>query len=257
MTLHPIEFVGAGPGAPDLITVRGRDLLARADVILFAGSLVPLEMLQPHTHAQQIDSAAFHLDEIIETMVHHYRLGRRVVRLHSGDPSIYGATNEQCRRLDGLGIAYNVTPGVPAFAAAAAALRTELTLPRVAQTVTLTRTATRSSEMPEGEELETLAAVAGTLVFHLSITKLAVVLRALAQHRPASTPVVVAYRVGWEDELFLHGTIDTIRPLVKQHKLTRTAMIMVGDVFATSQRADADDSALYRASHHHVFREAV
>ena len=251
----PIDFVGAGPGALDLITVRAERILRAADTILYAGSLIPEELVGQFPQAECIDSATMHLDEIMTIMISHCHAGKRVVRLHSGDPSIYGAINEQCRRLRAEGIEFVITPGVPAFAAAAAQAQMELTLPAVSQSILLTRTATRSSPMPDGEELATLAACAGTLVFHLSITKLAVVIRELRKHRSDSTPIVVAYRVSWDDQLMLYGTLADIHAQVKAHKLTRTALIMVGDVFAAETRADAKDSLLYAQQHKHLFRD--
>ena len=177
--------------------------------------------------------------------------GREVARLHSGDPSLYGAIAEQMRRLDRLGIAYDVTPGVPAYAAAAAALRQELTLPGIAQTVILTRTAVRASSMPDDEGLERLAAAGGTLAIHLSINNLARVIRALIPHRGADCPTVVAYRVSWPDERIVRGTLGTIRDKVKPLGLTRTALILVGEALAAP---DFDESRLYDPAHHHVLR---
>jgi len=191
------------------------------------------------------------LDEIVTEMAAAHEAGKDVARVHSGDPSLYGAIGEQMRRLDALGIPYDVTPGVPAFAAAAAALRTELTLPGVSQTVVLTRTATRSSPMPDGEDLATLGASGATLAVHLSVTNLTKVIRALTPHYGGDCPVVVAYRVGWPDEQFIRGTLADIRDEVKAAGITRTALILVGRVLATE---DFSDSRLYAADHHHVLR---
>jgi precorrin-4/cobalt-precorrin-4 C11-methyltransferase len=249
MTVH---FVGAGPGAPDLITVRGLAIIRRCPVVLYAGSLVPREVVaEAPEGARVIDTAPMHLDEIVAEMTAAYEAGRDVARVHSGDPSLYGAIGEQMRRLDALGIPYDVTPGVPAFAAAAAALRTELTLPGVSQTVVLTRTATRSSPMPEGEDLAALGASGATLAVHLSVTNLTKVIRALIPHYGGDCPVVVAYRVGWSDERFIRGTLADIRDTVKAAGITRTALILVGRVLATE---DFADSRLYAADHHHVLR---
>ena len=198
MTVH---FIGAGPGAPDLITVRGLRLIERCPVCLYAGSLVPVEILASvPPGALVIDTAPLTLDEIVGHLADADRRGFDVARLHSGDPSLYGAIAEQMRRLEALGIAFDVTPGVPSFAAAAAALRRELTLPEIAQTVILTRTATRSSPMPEREALERLGASRATLAIHLSINNLARVVRELMPHYGADCPAVVAYRVSWPDE---------------------------------------------------------
>ena len=178
MTVH---FIGAGPGAPDLITVRGLGLIQRAPVVLYAGSLVPREIVAAaRPDARVIDTSALTLDTIIAEIAHAHGRGDDVARVHSGDPSLYGAIAEQMRRLDALGIAYEVVPGVPAYAAAAAALKLELTLPEIAQTVILTRTAVRATDMPPGEDLATLAASRATLAIHLSINNLASVVRTLA-----------------------------------------------------------------------------
>jgi precorrin-4/cobalt-precorrin-4 C11-methyltransferase len=249
MTVH---FVGAGPGAPDLITVRGLAIIRRCPVVLYAGSLVPREVVaEAPAGARVIDTAPLHLDEILAEMAAAHEAGNDVARVHSGDPSLYGAIGEQMRRLDALGIPYDVTPGVPAFAAAAAALRTELTLPGVSQTVVLTRTATRSSPMPDGEDLATLGASGATLAVHLSVTNLTKVIRALVPHYGEDCPVVVAYRVGWPDERLIRGTLADIRASVKAAGITRTALILVGRVLATE---DFADSRLYAADHHHVLR---
>jgi precorrin-4/cobalt-precorrin-4 C11-methyltransferase len=251
MTVH---FIGAGPGAPDLITLRGLRLIERCPVCLYAGSLVPREIVAAAPPgAQIVDTAPLTLDEIIAHMVAADREGLDVARLHSGDPSLYGAIGEQMRRLDRLGIGFDVTPGVPAFAAAAAALRVELTLPEIAQTVILTRTATRSSPMPEGEALERLAATGATLAIHLSIANLALVVRALTPHYGADCPATVAYRVGWPDQKLLQGTLADIRNQVKAAGITRTALILVGRALKGELTAE---SRLYAPSHHHLMRRA-
>ena len=249
MTVH---FIGAGPGAPDLITVRGLNLIRRCPVVLYAGSLVPAEVVaEAPADARVLDTAPMHLDEIIAEMQRADAAGQDVARVHSGDPSIYGAIGEQMRRLDALGIAYDVTPGVPAFAAAAAVLKSELTLPDVSQTVILTRTATRSSAMPNGEDLATLGRSGATLAIHLSVTNFANVVRELTPLYGADCPVVVAFRVGWPDQMILKGTLADIRAQVKAEGLTRTALILVGRVLASDSFTD---SRLYAADHHHVLR---
>lgn len=247
-----VHFIGAGPGAADLITVRGQNLIREAPVMLYAGSLVPPEIvaLAP-TGARVIDTAPLTLDEIIEEIARAHASGQDVARVHSGDPALYGAIAEQMRRLDALNIPYDVTPGVPSYAAAAAALKTELTLPGVAQTVILTRTATRASAMPAGEELEMLGRSGATLAIHLSINNLARVVRDLIPHYGADCPVVVAYRVSWPDEKILQGTLADIRDQVKASGITRTALILVGRVLGDH---DFSDSRLYASSHHHVLR---
>ena len=249
MTVH---FIGAGPGAPDLITVRGMRLIERCPVCLYAGSLVPREIVAAAPPgARVIDTSSLTLDEIIAEIDAAHREGADIARVHSGDPSIYGAIAEQMRRLDRLGIPYDVTPGVPAFAAAAAALRRELTLPAIAQTVVLTRTATRASEMPDGESLDRFAATGATLAIHLSIANLARVVRELLLHYGGECPVVVAYRVSWPDELLIRGTLADIREKVKRAEITRTALILVGPAL---DGEGGTDSRLYAPDHHHLLR---
>jgi precorrin-4/cobalt-precorrin-4 C11-methyltransferase len=249
MTVH---FIGAGPGAPDLITVRGLALIRRCLVVLYAGSLVPREVVaEAPAGARVIDTAPMTLDAIIEEMQAAQAAGHDVARVHSGDPSLYGAIGEQMRRLDALGIPYEVTPGVPAFAAAAAALKRELTLPGVAQTIVLTRTAVRASPMPEGEDLLRFAAGNATLAIHLSVNNLARVVRELMPERGADCPVVVAVRVGWPDQTLIRGTLVDIRDKVKAAGVTRTALILVGRALGEQT---FEDSRLYDAGHSHVLR---
>ncbi|MGE4280296.1 MAG: precorrin-4 C(11)-methyltransferase [Magnetospirillum sp.] len=251
MTVH---FIGAGPGAPDLITLRGLNLIRKCPVCLYAGSLVPAEVVaEAPAGARVLDTAAMNLDEIIAEIEEADDKGLDVARVHSGDPSIYGAIAEQMRRLDQLGIAYDVTPGVPAFAAAAAALGAELTLPDISQSIILTRTAVRSSSMPEGEDLATLGKSGATLAIHLSIANLAHVVKELTPLYGADCPVAVAYRVSWPDQAFIKGTLADIRDKVKQAGLTRTALILVGRVLGD---AEFTDSRLYAPDHTHVLRPA-
>jgi precorrin-4/cobalt-precorrin-4 C11-methyltransferase len=248
-----VHFIGAGPGAPDLITVRGLNLIRAAGVVLYAGSLVPQAVIaEARKDARVIDTAPLHLDEIVAEMKRAHEAGHDVARVHSGDPSIYGAVAEQMRRLDALDIPYDVTPGVPAFAAAAAALKCELTLPGVSQTVILTRTAVRASSMPPGEELATLAKSNATLAIHLSVNNLAVVVRELLPFYGPDCPAVIAYRVGWPDEMLLRGTLATIRAQVKASGITRTGLILVGRTL--SDAPHFEDSRLYAEAHHHVLR---
>ena len=249
MTVH---FIGAGPGAPDLVTVRGLRLIESCPVCLYAGSLVPGAILaSAPSGARLIDTAPLTLDEIVAHMSEAHDGGLDVARLHSGDPSLYGAIAEQMGRLAALGIPYDVTPGVPSFAAAAAALGCELTLPEVAQTVILTRTASRSSPMPEGEAIERLAASRATLAIHLSVANLARVVRALTASYGADCPAVVAYRVSWPDELLIRGTLADIRAKVKEARITRTALVLVGPALAGESTIE---SRLYAADHHHLMR---
>jgi precorrin-4/cobalt-precorrin-4 C11-methyltransferase len=249
MTVH---FIGAGPGAPDLITVRGLRLIEKCPVCLYAGSLVPEKIVTSAPHnARVIDTAPMNLDEIIAEIKTAHDAGQDVARVHSGDPSIYGAIAEQIRRLEELDIPYDITPGVSAYAAVAAEIGAELTLPDISQTVILTRTAMRSSSMPDGESLAELGKSRATLAVHLSINNLANVVRDLVPHYGDDCPVVIAYRATWPDAQYLYGTLGDIRAKVKGSGITRTALIMVGEVFG---RRDFTDSRLYAADHHHVLR---
>mgnify|MGYP001332987551 FL=1 len=247
-----IYFIGAGPGAADLITVRGLKLIERCPVCLYAGSLVPEEIVQAApADAKVMDTAPMHLDAIVAEMEAAQAAGQDVARVHSGDPSIYGATAEQMRRLDELGIDYEVVPGVPAFAGAAARLSTELTLPEIAQTVIITRTGMKASSMPEGEQLEILGQSKATLAIHLSIRNLDYVRRALEPYYGDDCPVVIAYRATWPDELYIRTTLAEMKDEVRKHKITRTALVLVGKVFGDVNFRDSD---LYNADYSHVLR---
>jgi precorrin-4/cobalt-precorrin-4 C11-methyltransferase len=249
MTVH---FIGAGPGAADLITVRGLRLIESCPVCLYAGSLVPEEIVRAAPPAARVvDTASLTLDEIIDEIAKAHAGGMSVARVHSGDPSLYGAIAEQMRRLDALGIPYDVTPGVPAFAAAAAVLNRELTLPDIAQTIILTRTAMQASPMPDGESLEQLGRSRATLAIHLSIRNLKHIERALIPHYGPDCPVIVLYRVTWPDQRIFYGTLSTIATKVREAKLTRTALILVGHVLAKNEFRN---SALYDPAHEHVLR---
>lgn len=245
-------FIGAGPGAPDLITVRGLRLIERCPVCLYAGSLVPEEIVAAAPDgARVLDTAPMHLDEIVGEMEKAHAEGQDVARVHSGDPSLYGAVAEQMRRLDALGIDYDVVPGVPAFAGAAAKLKTELTLPEIAQTVILTRTGMKASAMPEGEQLEILGRSRATLAIHLSIRNLPYVRESLTPYYGDDCPVVIAYRATWPDELYIRTTLAGMKEAVRAAKITRTALIFVGQVFG---EVAFRDSALYDADYSHVLR---
>lgn len=249
MTVH---FIGAGPGDPDLITVKGLRLIRSCPVCLYAGSLVPQAVVAAAPRdARVIDTAPLTLDRIIAEIEAAHARGEDVARVHSGDPSLYGAIAEQIRRLDALGIPFDITPGVSAYAAAAAALGRELTVPEVAQTVILTRTAMKSSAMPPGEDLEILGRTGATLAIHLSIRNLLEIERKLTPFYGADCPVIVAYRVGWPDQHFIEGTLATIRDKVRAAKITRTALILMGPALA---RSDFRDSALYDGAHPHILR---
>jgi precorrin-4/cobalt-precorrin-4 C11-methyltransferase len=249
MTIH---FIGAGPGAADLITVRGRDLIARCPVCLYAGSLVPKALLDHcPPGARIVDTAPMSLDEIMAECAKATEAGQDVARLHSGDLSIWSALGEQVRRLEAAGIPYTVTPGVPSFSAVAAALGQELTLPEVAQTVVLTRTSGRASAMPAGEDLKAYAATGATLAIHLSIHVLDKVVTELTPFYGADCPVVVAYRASWPDERIVRATLATIAAEVAKRPIERTALILVGKVLAAR---DFRESALYDAAYQRRFR---
>ncbi len=250
-----VYFVGAGPGAADLITVRGLRQIQVAKVIMYAGSLVPYSIMEnARNDAKVFDTASMNLEEIIEVMLYAHKHGDDVARVHSGDPSLYGAIAEQMRKLDELKIAYEITPGVPAYAAAAAALKTELTLPNICQSIILTRTSTRSSPMPDKEKLGNLAKIGATLAIHLSINNLKNVIKDIEPHYPLQCPVVIVYRVTWPDQIIIRGTLQTIREKVKEHGITRTALILIGESLDSK---NFDDSQLYNANHHHIFRPKI
>jgi precorrin-4/cobalt-precorrin-4 C11-methyltransferase len=247
-----VHFIGAGPGAADLITVRGLRLIEKCPVCLYAGSLVPTEIVETAPEgARVIDTAPMHLDEIIAEIKNAHESGQDVARVHSGDPSLYGTVAEQMRRLDALGIPYDVTPGVPAFAAASALLQQELTLPGIAQTVIVTRTEGKASPMPEGEDLDTLGKSGATLAIHLSVRNLSKVTAELSPHYGEDCPVVVVYRATWPDEKVIRGTLADIRQKVRAEKITRTALILVGRVF---ENHEFGDSRLYASDHRHILR---
>jgi precorrin-4/cobalt-precorrin-4 C11-methyltransferase len=249
MTVH---FIGAGPGAPDLITMRGRDLIARCPVCLYAGSLVPKALLEHcPPGARIVDTAPMSLDEIVEECRRATAEGHDVARLHSGDLSVWSAMGEQLRRLREADIAYTVTPGVPSFAAAAAALGQELTLPEVAQSVVLTRTSGRASAMPPAEKLETFAATGATLAIHLSIHTIDKVVATLLPHYGTDCPAAVVYRASWPEERVIRATLGTLAAEVAKTPIERTALILVGKVLQTH---DFRDSALYDASYQRRFR---
>jgi precorrin-4/cobalt-precorrin-4 C11-methyltransferase len=252
MTVH---FIGAGPGAADLITVRGRDLIARCPVCLYAGSIVPRELLaQCPPGARVVDTAPMSLDEIEAEFSAAHAAGRDVARLHSGDLSIYSALAEQLRRLKRRGIPYTLTPGVPAFAAAAAALECELTVPEVAQSVVLTRVSGRASRMPETETLETFAASGATLVIHLAIHAIDTIVTELTPFYGADCPAAVVVQATTPAQLVLRGTLGDIAVKVTAAAIERTALILVGRALAAH---DFRDSALYDAEYRRRFRGGV
>lgn len=247
MTVH---FIGAGPGAADLITLRGRDLIAACPVCLYAGSLVP-EALLSHCPpgARIVNTAPLSLDEIMAEIQSAHAAGYDIARLHSGDLSVWSAMGEQLRRLRDLGIPYDVTPGVPSFAAAAAALGAELTLPGVAQSVILTRTSGRASAMPDGETLENFARTGATLAIHLSVHVLADVQARLTPHYGPDCPVAVVFRASWPDQRIHRATLATIDPTIGEGE--RTALILVGHALGAE---DFDDSRLYAGDYDRRYR---
>lgn len=248
MTVH---FIGAGPGDPELITVRGLRIIKSCKLCLFAGSLVP-EAVVAEAPGTVMDTASMTLEQIMVQIEAAHERGEDVARVHSGDPSLYGAIAEQVRRLQTAGIPYEITPGVPAYAAAAAKLGRELTVPEINQTVILTRTAMKSSSMPPGEDLEILGQSGATLAIHLSVRNLRDIERKLIPLYGADCPAIIAYRVGWPDEAFLHGTLSNIREKARLAKITRTALIFVGKALA--EQDAFRDSALYDGAHAHILR---
>lgn len=247
MTVH---FIGAGPGAADLITLRGRDLIAASPVCLYAGSLVPQALLAHcPPGANIVNTAPLSLDEIMAEIAAAHAAGHDVARLHSGDLSVWSAMGEQLRRLRALGIPYDVTPGVPSFAAAAAALGAELTLPGVAQSVILTRTSGRASAMPEGETLAAFAATGATLAIHLSVHVLDRVIADLTPHYGADCPLAVVFRASWPDQRVVRATLATLDPAIGQGE--RTALILVGHALAAE---DFDESRLYAGDYDRRYR---
>jgi len=249
MTVH---FIGAGPGAPDLITVRGRNLIARCPVCLYAGSIVPRELLAfCPPGARTVDTAPLSLDEIDAEFADAHASGHDVARLHSGDLSIYSALAEQLRRLERRGIDYTLTPGVPAFAAAAAALGCELTVPEIAQSVVLTRVSGRASRMPDGEKLANFAETGATLVFHLAIHAIDAIVRELIPFYGADCPAAVVVQASTPGERLIRGNLSDLSAKVSAEEIERTALILVGPALAAH---DFRDSALYDADYRRRFR---
>lgn len=248
MTVH---FIGAGPGAPDLITLRGRDLIAASPVCLYAGSLVPQALLAHcPPGAKIVNTAPLSLDEIMAEISAAHQAGQDVARLHSGDLSVWSAMGEQLRRLRALDIPYDVTPGVPSFAAAAAALATELTLPGLAQSVVLTRTSGRATAMPERENLPAFAATGATLAIHLSVHVLENVVKDLVPHYGPDCPVAVVWRATWPDERIVRATLATLQTAIGA-EMERTALILVGPALAAE---GFEESRLYAGDYDRRFR---
>jgi len=246
-----VYFIGAGPGDPELITVKGQRLVRSCPVILYAGSLIPEAVLgEARTNARIIDTSELHLDQIVAHLQTAHADGHDVARLHSGDPSIYGAIGEQARRLDALGIPWQVIPGVTATSASAAALGCELTLPGVSQTVILTRYAGKTP-MPNREALSELARHRATLAIHLGVTRIHKIVSDLTPWYGADCPVAVLYRTSWPDADRVVGTLGDIVAKVRARGFTRTALVLVGEVLAPSE---FDRSYLYDAGQAHIYR---
>jgi precorrin-4/cobalt-precorrin-4 C11-methyltransferase len=241
-----VHFVGAGPGAADLLTVRAARRLAEADVVLYPGSYLDPDVLEPCcATAELVDTAELDLDAIVDRLVTAHRAGRRVVRLVSGDPSLYSAVFEQTRRLDAAGVPWQVTPGVPAYAAAAAVLGRELTVPLVTQSVVLTRVQAASTAMPQSESLAAFAATGATLVLHLAITRIRELMEELKSEYRADCPVAVVYRASQADELLLRGTVADIADAVEAAGLRSAAVILIGRAVADLPDPCAGESHLY------------
>ncbi len=248
-----VYFIGAGPGDPELLTLKAQRIIATCPVCLYAGSLVPEAVVAGAPEGALVrDTASMTLDETHAQIVAAEARGQDVARVHSGDPSLYGAIAEQIRRLKEAGIAYQIIPGVPAYAAAAAALGQELTVPEIAQSIVLTRMSMKSTSMPAGETLENFARSGATLAIHLGIRALREIERQLIPHYGADCPVVVAYRASWPDAIYLRGTLGDIREKVRAEKITRTALILVGPALAEVK--SFHDSALYDPAKPHVLR---
>jgi precorrin-4/cobalt-precorrin-4 C11-methyltransferase len=236
-----VFFIGAGPGDPELITVKGQRLIRRCPIILYAGSLVPPAVLEGNQAEQVVNTAELDLGEIVALLEQAHRKGQDVARVHSGDPSLYGAIGEQIRRIRSLGIPYEIVPGVTATAACAAALGCELTLPGISQTLILTRYATKTA-MPEGERLDDLARHGATMAIHLGVRHLRRIVEALTPHYGADCPIAVIYRASWPDEERVTGTLADIVAKVERTDIERTALILVGRVLSAE---GFSDSSLY------------
>ncbi len=255
---EPVRFVGAGPGDPELITVKGMRLLEEADRVVYAGSLVPKTLLQYcRKDVKAFDSASMTLAQTHALLKEGHEAGEKVVRLHTGDPGLYGALHEQMALLDRDNIAYEVIPGVSAAFAAAAAMKRVLTIPEVSQTVILTRLGARTP-VPGKENLADLASHRASMVIYLSVQRIEEVVGQLRAHYPADTPAMVAYRVGWPDQKFLGGTLEDIAALVHSEEIGRQALILVGEVFGAKAPGGegAKRSKLYDESFSHQFRDA-
>jgi len=251
-----VFFIGAGPGDPELLTLKAQRIISECPVCLFAGSLVPAEVVAcAPADALVMDTAPMTLDDTHAEIVKAHAKRQNVARVHSGDPSLYGAIAEQIRRLKADGIDFQIVPGVPAYAAAAAAIGQELTIPEIAQSIVLTRMSMQSTSMPAGETLENFGRTGATLAIHLAVRNMREIERQLEPHYGLDCPVVVAYRVGWPDQEIIRGTLGDIRKKVRAAKITRTALILLGPALAESH--EFTDSALYDPAKPHVLRPVL
>lgn len=251
--MEKVYFIGAGPGDPELITVKGQRIVKEADIIVYAGSLVPKEVIDCHKEGAKLyNSAYMTLEEVIEVMVNGIKSGKKVARVHTGDPAIFGAHREQMDELDKYGIEYEVVPGVSSFLASAAAVKKEFTLPSVSQTVICTRLEGRTP-VPEKESLESLASHRASMAIFLSVHMIGDVVKKLATHYPMTTPIAVVQRASWEDEKVVIGTLETIEELVKKENITKTAQILVGDFLGDRY----EKSLLYDKYFTHEYREGI
>ncbi len=247
-----VYFIGAGPGDPDLITVKGQKLISQCPVCIYAGSLVPEDVITSAPEdALVMDSASMNLEEIMEIITKAHNEGKDIARVHSGDPSIYGAIAEQIERLKNLDIPFEIVPGVPAFAAAAAAFGQELTIPKISQTLILTRTSMKSTDMPEDEDLAILGASQATLIIHLSVRNSLAIQRKLIPLYGEDCPVIIAYRIGWADQQIIRTNLQSLRDEIRAYKLTRTVLIFVGK---SLDPKIIEESALYDKNHSHILR---
>ncbi|MDX8335136.1 precorrin-4 C(11)-methyltransferase [Candidatus Cetobacterium colombiensis] len=251
--MEKVYFIGAGPGDPELITVKGQRLIKEADIIIYAGSLVPKQVIDCHKdNAEVYNSASMTLEEVIEVMVKGIRSGKKVARVHTGDPSIFGAHREQMDILDEYKIEYEVIPGVSSFLASAAALKKEFTLPSISQTVICTRLEGRTP-VPEKESLESLAAHKASMAIFLSVHMIGDVVKKLLTHYPLTTPIAIVQRASWEDQKIVLGTLENIEEKVKEANITKTAQILVGDFLGDKY----EKSLLYDKHFTHEFRKGI
>lgn len=247
-----VYFIGAGPGAADLISLRGAELIKRCAYCLYAGSLVPPALVASAPEGTKVvDTAPLNLEEILALIEEAAKKKKDVARLHSGDPSLYGAIAEQIRALEARGIAYEIVPGIPAFAALAAELKQELTLPGINQSLVITRVQGKASPMPEGQTLANFAQSGATLALHLSVRSLKQIVEELLPFYGTDCPVVVGYRVSWPDQQIIRGRLCDIRRKLRQAKITRTALILVGPALAAG---DFFNSRLYAKDYQHLLR---